>query len=107
MPCPLNRRRFLGTSAALAVAAIATEARAAEDAPLPIVDTHHHLWDLSKFRLPWHKDQPTLAKSFVMSDYLAAVRGKNVVKTVYMEVDVEVSQQDAEIEYVTEICRAG
>jgi predicted TIM-barrel fold metal-dependent hydrolase len=91
----------------VASAAIASSAVADDVDQLPIVDTHHHLWDLGKFRLPWQKDKPTLARNFVMSDYLAAVRGKNVVKTVYMEVDVEVSQQSAEIEYVSAICREG
>lgn len=71
----------------------------------PIVDTHHHLWDLSRFHLPWLGDSGPLARSFVMEDYLAATQGLNVVKTVYMEVDVEPSQQVAEAEYVIELCR--
>ena len=37
---------------------------------LPIVDTHQHLWDLTKFRLPWLKEGDVFNKSHVMSDYL-------------------------------------
>ena len=61
---------------------------------LPIIDTHQHLWDLTKFKLPWHKGDETkpLQRSFVLSDYLEATKGLNVVKTVYMEVDVEPDQ---------------
>jgi L-fuconolactonase len=73
--------------------------------PLPIVDTHVHLWDLNRFRLPWIRKGTPLARSYVMKDYLTAVAGLNVVKGVYMEVDVEVGQQRAEAEYVFEICR--
>ena len=74
---------------------------------LPIIDTHQHLWDLTKFKLPWHQGEETkpLQHSFVMSDYLAATQGLNVVKTVYMEVDVEPEQQMAEAEYVTDLCQ--
>lgn len=71
---------------------------------IPIIDTHQHLWDLTKFRLPWIKPGEPLAKSFLTADYLEATAGLNVVKTVYMEVDVDPEQQDAEIEYVTELC---
>ena len=56
---------------------------------IPIVDTHQHLWDLTKFRLPWVKGAPRLARSFLMEDYLEATKGLGVVKSVYMEVDVE------------------
>ena len=74
---------------------------------LAIIDTHQHLWDLNKFKLPWHQGEDTkpLQRSFVMSDYLEATKGLNVVKTVYMEVDVTPEQQVAEAAYVTEICQ--
>lgn len=79
--------------------------RPALDLP-PIVDTHQHLWDLDRFTLPWHavEDVPPLRRSFVMSDYLQAVEGLNVVKTVYMEVDVAPEQRDAEADYVLDLC---
>ncbi len=74
-------------------------------AVLPIVDTHEHLWDLTKFRLPWTKDEKTLARSFVTKDYLTATAGLNVVKSVYMEVDVDPAQQVQEAEYVIDLCQ--
>src|SRR5262249_35314230 len=79
----------------------------AEGKVIPIIDTHQHLWDLSKFRLPWLKGAPTLAKSYLTTDYLKATEGLNVVGSVYMEVDVEPSQQTAEAEYVIGICQRG
>jgi len=107
------RRTFLQTSAKLALAGYGLQiasphtSTAADmpDSP-PIVDTHQHLWDLNRFRLPWLKPGEPLAESFVMSDYLEATAGLGVVQTVYMEVDVDPSQQDAEVDYVTELCRA-
>jgi L-fuconolactonase len=73
---------------------------------LPVIDTHQHLWDLTKFRLDWHQeaDAGPLRRSFVMKDYLEATQGLNVVKTVYMEVDVAPEQQVAEAEYVFDLC---
>lgn len=72
----------------------------------PIIDTHQHLWDLSKFTLPWHavEDVPSLRRSYVMADYLAATAKCGVVKTVYMEVDVAPEQQPAEASYVLDLC---
>jgi predicted TIM-barrel fold metal-dependent hydrolase len=74
---------------------------------IPIVDTHQHLWDLGKFKLPWIERGSPLAKSYTMKDYLAATKGLNVVKAVYMEVDVAPEQQLAEAEYVTALCKSG
>lgn len=73
---------------------------------LAIIDTHQHLWDLSQFTLAWQKGEDTkpLQRSFVMDDYLEATKGLNVVKTVYMEVDVLPEQQLDEAAYVTELC---
>ena len=72
---------------------------------LPIVDTHLHLWDLQRFNLPWIQKGSPLARSFVMKDWLTATAGLHVVKAVYMEVDVDPKQQNAEADYVTAICR--
>jgi L-fuconolactonase len=72
---------------------------------LPLIDTHQHLWDLSKFRLPWTSSAPSLNRSFLTSDYLEATRGLNVVKAIYMEVDVDPTQQVAEAEYIIDLCQ--
>ena len=76
-------------------------------ATIAIVDTHQHLWDLTKFKLPWLKNAgvQSLNRSFVMSDYLKATKNANVVKSVYMEVNVHPSHQVKEAEYVIDLCR--
>jgi predicted TIM-barrel fold metal-dependent hydrolase len=114
MTSTIDRRSFLKTAAALAAAG--PLAAAEKGAVFPIVDTHQHLWDLRKFTLAWQKEHPSLAKNFLMEDYvkvndeLARV-GKEtpakVVRTVYMEVDVLPEQQQAEVNYVTAICKGG
>ena len=85
-----TRREFLA-AAATTLAGTMAAAAVQEPKPLPIVDTHQHLWDLSRFKLPWIQKDSPLARSFVMKDYLTAVDGLNVVKAVYMEVDVDPS----------------
>ncbi|HEY7309977.1 MAG TPA: amidohydrolase family protein [Gemmataceae bacterium] len=105
----MNRRQFLAASAVTALAARQPEENTTV---FPVIDTHQHLWDLSKFRLPWTKNEPKLAKDHLMADYLTATAdlGKigdhpaRMVKTVYMEVDVDPVQQTAEAEYVLDLC---
>ncbi len=115
----INRRRFvcLGTQAALGVGAAGMFSRAAltaeqPSAPatkpdFPIVDTHQHLWDMSKVRQSWLTPGGPLTRNFVMKDYLEAAAGLNIVRAVYMEVDVDADSQLAEAEYVLDICRRG
>ena len=71
-----------------------------------IIDTHQHLWDLRRFHLPWAEKHPLLGRNFLMADYLAAAEGTGIEKTVYMEVDLAHRQQQAEVDYVTGLCRA-
>jgi predicted TIM-barrel fold metal-dependent hydrolase len=74
---------------------------------LPIIDTHQHLWDLSKFQPPWLKGAPAiLSKSYVTQDYLEATAGLNIVKAVYMEVDVAPEQQVEEAEQVIALSKS-
>jgi L-fuconolactonase len=70
-----------------------------------VVDSHQHLWDLKRFRLPWTAANPALARDFTMRDYLSATTGIAIEKSVYLEVDVEPSQQQAEAEYAAGLCR--
>lgn len=116
MLASFSRRVFLRRcSAALAGAVIcrrknpleANEQKSAKSEPIPIVDTHQHLWDLGKFHLPWLENggPEELRRSFVMSDYLEATKGLNVVKTVYMEVNVAPNEQEKEADYVIDLCR--
>jgi len=72
---------------------------------IPIIDTHQHLWDLSKLKLNWLEEAPTLNRNFLMADYLKATEGLNIVKTVYMEVDADPDDHKAEAEYVIDLCQ--
>ncbi len=73
---------------------------------LPVIDTHQHLWDTAQFSLPWLDSDgiEPLRKNHLMSDYLAAATGANIVKTIYMEVDVTPTQHVAEAEFVRDLC---
>lgn len=115
-----SRRAFLQQSAALGLVAAASPLTSATDAQpvFAIVDTHHHQWDLSKFKLPWLADAKALDRAYLTEDYLAAIREisertrpgdvpAKVVKSVYMEVDVAPEQQRLEADYVIDICRRG
>jgi len=100
----MNRREFLATSAASAAAVAFAEE---QPAMLPIVDTHQHLWDLQRFRLPWVTKDSPLNRSYKPEDYQTAVDGLNVAKAVYMEVDVDPAQQQHEADYLIEPCKSG
>jgi predicted TIM-barrel fold metal-dependent hydrolase len=56
---------------------------------MQIVDTHQHLWDLDLFRYSWVGSLPSLNRSFRMPDYMSAVKGLKVVKSVHVEADVD------------------
>ena len=105
----MNRRLFVQTAmASLGSATLEPRANSSEkEKMIPIVDTHQHLWDLSKFKLPWITKESPLGKSFVLSDYADATKGLNVTKSIYMEVDVAEDQQTQEVDYVTDICKSG
>lgn len=113
----IHRRRFLSDAGATGLGAAAAIALGpgpvpAEEKPgtppagaLPIVDTHQHLWDLTKVRPPWLAGAGHLNRSHLMEEYLKEAEGLNVVKTVYMEVDVAEDDFLKEAEYVLDLCR--
>jgi L-fuconolactonase len=102
------RRSFLVQSASLAGAWALSLPRGRADQPnLPmIIDTHQHLWDLAKFKLPWLDGAPeVLRHSYRTQEYLEATRGLDI-QAVYMEVDVDPAQHELEVEHVTELARS-
>jgi predicted TIM-barrel fold metal-dependent hydrolase len=78
---------------------------------LPIVDTHQHLWDLTQIKLAWFDPKTPegkiLGHNFTPKEYAEATKGLNLVKAVYMEVDVVPEQQQKEADYVIELCKSG
>jgi predicted TIM-barrel fold metal-dependent hydrolase len=56
---------------------------------MQLVDTHQHLWDLDQFPYSWCAGVPKLNRSFRLEEYRAAAEGLGVVKTVFMECDVD------------------
>ena len=115
----LSRRGFLvssagGTAAAALLHAAATaqesatRGSAAGESAIPVVDTHEHLWDLSRLRLPW-LNQPSAAhfrRSYLPKDYEDATSGIKIVKTVYMEVNCDPADHEAEADYVIKFCES-
>ncbi|MBI3823831.1 MAG: amidohydrolase family protein [Planctomycetes bacterium] len=110
----MRRRTFLKTAGLIGVAGALespTQAAPVQQAAQPekemprIIDTHVHLWDLNRFRLPWLAKDSPLARSHVIKDHQTATDGLNVVKGVYMEVDVDPAQHNAEADYVLDICQ--
>ncbi len=104
----MNRRKFLQQTAGSAVASsLLGTAPAADARGALIIDTHQHLWDLTRQKLPWLDGAPAVLKhSYRNEEYQAATHGLNI-KAVYMEVDVAPDQHVAEAEHVIGLARDG
>ncbi|MEE2615659.1 MAG: amidohydrolase family protein [Verrucomicrobiota bacterium] len=102
----MNRRKFIATTSAAVASAGCSSLTQRTIKAAPIVDTHQHLWNLDRFKLAWLNEAPqVLKRSFRLNDYLAATKGLNIVKAVYLEVDVVPEQQIEEAKFITEISK--
>ena len=79
------------------------------DPPIPIVDTHVHLWDLAAVNVPWVKTSgwEILNRNYLTDDFKDATHGLHVVLGVYMEVYADPADLDKEAEYVINLCKRG
>ena len=107
----IDRRQLLQVGAAAGLTAgcygLLPTATAADQKSIPIVDTHQHLWDLERFSPPWLAGAPkVIASTHATADYLKATKGLNVVKSVYMEIDVAPEQQVQEAEHVIALSKS-
>ncbi len=81
---------------------------------IPVVDAHHHLWDLSQGHYPalqegydpetfFLGDYKPLCRDFLPPDYRQASAGCNVVATVHIEAERDRSQQVAETAWLQQM----
>jgi len=81
-------------------------------ASLPIVDAHHHVWDLSLKAHPWltgtplgsfrYGDYAAIRRSYLPADYRRDAARANVVKSVYVETEWNDSDPIGETRWVHE-----
>jgi L-fuconolactonase len=72
----------------------------------PIVDTHLHIWDLSRLRYPWLANVPMLNKNHLIGDYRSGLRASAVAKMVFLQCECAPAQFQAEADWVTEVAQA-
>ncbi len=85
---------------------------AAEDA-LPIVDAHHHLWDLGNGRYPWLQDDyhedfflgdyHSLCRDFLPDTFLALTEKQRLVGSVHVEAERARDEQVAETWWLEQV----
>ena len=102
-----TRRQFLKAASGAMVAAPAIAAAGAE--PRMAADHRHSCPPLGPGSVPaiLAGTRLGLASQLRRRGLSASVRGAEVVKAVYMEVDVDPAQQEQEARTVAELCRRG
>jgi len=81
---------------------------------LPIVDAHHHLWDLSRGHYPWLQeaydpeafflgDYRAICRDFLATDYRTAAGPCELVATVHVEAERSRDEQLAETAWLHEV----
>ena len=80
---------------------------------LPIIDAHHHFWDLKKNYYPFLTDKiddnfflgnySKLKKNYLPSDYLLDTKGHNIIGTMHCEAEWDRSDQIGETEWLLSI----
>ena len=83
---------------------------------LPIIDAHHHIWDLTRNHHPWlsspdpipfrYGDYSALKRSYLPRDYRRDTGRFDVVATVYVEAEWDPTDPIGETRYIHEISAA-
>jgi predicted TIM-barrel fold metal-dependent hydrolase len=85
----------------------------ADDSSLPIIDAHHHFWDLARNRHPWLVDEPmipfrygdysAIRRNFLPDDYRRVSAAHRVVATITMEGEWDEADLVSESRWMSEI----
>ena len=81
----------------------------------PIVDAHHHFWDIEANYHPWLRDDPpipfrygdyrAIRRRYLPPDYFADTGPHRVVKTVYVEAEWDPTDPIGETRYIERLRR--
>jgi predicted TIM-barrel fold metal-dependent hydrolase len=84
-----------------------------DDAPIELVDAHHHLWDLREGRYPWLQDAPdahfflgdysALRRDYLPDDYRRDASPHRVLATVHCEAERARDDQVGETAWLTRV----
>lgn len=82
---------------------------------LPVIDAHHHFWDIQKNYHPWLRDEPmipfrygdysSIRRNYLPDDYFADSKGINIVGTVYVETEWDPKDPVGETVWVHELAQ--
>jgi predicted TIM-barrel fold metal-dependent hydrolase len=78
---------------------------------IPIIDAHHHFWDLGLGKHPWldgrhiidgfrYGDYAAIRRDYLLEDYRRDSAGHNVVKTIHMETEWDPTDPVGETEWL-------
>jgi predicted TIM-barrel fold metal-dependent hydrolase len=79
---------------------------------LPIIDPHHHLYDLKTGNYPWLQgpmlkrvfgDYSAIRRDYLIDDFLADIRNQNVVKSVHLQVEYDHNDPVAETRWLQSV----
>jgi predicted TIM-barrel fold metal-dependent hydrolase len=83
----------------------------------PIIDAHHHVWDLSLQRHPWlrpgakvahrYGDYEAIKHDYLPTDFLADINGQQVVASVYVEAEWDPQDPLGETRWVEQTSKAN
>ncbi|MGE3270614.1 MAG: amidohydrolase [Chloroflexota bacterium] len=75
--------------------------------PGPIVDSHVHLWDPTRFRMPWLDGNERINKPFGLAEYRQHTAGLDVEGIVYLQVEVMPAYALLEAQWVANLPADG
>jgi predicted TIM-barrel fold metal-dependent hydrolase len=85
----------------------------ADASPVPVIDTHHHLWDSRLKQPPWldapppaeafQGDMTPIWRSYLIGDYLHDISGAGVERSVYVECGWAAGHAVAEARWVQSV----
>jgi len=67
-----------------------------------IIDSHLHLWDISRFHYPWLDNVPSIKKSFFVEDYQKETNDFAIDKMIFVQAECLPEQCIKEVEFVLE-----